>query len=506
MKGDTKLNKSEYDIILTTDRTLMTNYHGKYELGFASAASTGDLPVNLYEHIFFPPMKIENGKPICAPYGLRKIESALINAGYRTVTLDSRQLNKINFEPKIIGIHTIDPLALGPSFSWRRIISNGEPFAKRNFDLLMFNANLIQLRKKGAKIIIGGPGAWEFKKKPNLLDHYGIDHVIIGQAELAVTDAVSKILTNKSYPRIYEVQNSQIPEMKDIPAIKNPSINGIVEIGRGCSRRCLFCEVALRGFKWFPLEFIEKELKVNNRTDNKEGTLHSDDVLLYGSNNFYPNDKRLMSLFEKSAEYYKKIAVSHASVASIIASKSLFPHIMESILTNQDYLAVQVGIETGSPRLLRKLMPNKAKPFKIEQWQDLVVKASKIMHDNNILPYYSIITGLPGENEKDIMATIELVEKLRDYRCTISQASFIPLGKTSDKLKIDSKQYADRYNELWLTCLKHNIKWAPDLIKNLTKAIPFRHLLYPLYYYAGYKMKRKLKMSFTPHRNGSAGA
>jgi radical SAM superfamily enzyme YgiQ (UPF0313 family) len=479
----------------------MSDYRGRYELGLASAVPVDHLPVNLFECILFPHMKIENGKTICAPYGLRKIESALINAGYSTVTLDPRQLKKISFKPKIIGIYTIDPLAHGPTFSWRNLVSKGETFTKRNFELLMFDTALIKLRKNGVKIIIGGPGAWQFKGKPNLLDHYGIDHVIIGEAELAVTDIISKIIENRSSPRIYEVPDSQIPKRKDIPTIKNPSINGIVELGRGCSRRCRFCEVALRKFKWFPLEFIEKELKVNKRFGIKEGTLHSDDVLLYGSKNFYPNDKRLIELFQKSTEYYEKIMVTHASIASITASKLLLPRIMNSILTNQDYLAVQIGIETGSPRLLEKLMPNKAKPYKIEEWQDLVVNASIIMQDNNILPFYTIITGFPGENEQDIISTIKLIKKLRDHRCTISQASFLPLGKMSNKSQKKEKKYAKCYYDLWNTCLEHNIKWAPKIIKNLTKTIPFNRLFYPFYYYFNWKMKRKLKTSFAvPNR------
>jgi radical SAM superfamily enzyme YgiQ (UPF0313 family) len=474
----------------------MSNYRGRYELGLVSAVPVDHLPVNLFERIFFPHMKIENGKQICAPYGLRKIESALINAGHSTVILDSRQLKKISFKPKIIGIYTIDPLALGPTFSWRNLVSKGETFTKRNFELLMFDTALIRLRKNGVKIIIGGPGAWQFKGKPNLLDHYGIDHVIIGQAELAVIDVISRLIENRSHPRIYEVPDSQIPKRKDIPTIKNPSINGIVEVGRGCSRRCRFCEVALRGFKWFPLEFIEKELRVNKKSGIKEGTLHSDDVLLYGSKNFHPNDKRLIELFQKSTEYYEKIMVTHASIASITASKLLLTMIMDSILTNQEYLAVQVGIETGSPKLLEKFMPNKAKPFNIEDWQELVVNASGIMQDNNILPYYTIITGLPGESEKDIISTIRLIEKLRDYRCTISQASFIPLGKMSNKSKKNEKEYAEFYYDLWITCLEHNKKWAPIIIKNLTKTIPFNRFFYPFYYYFNWKMKRKLKTSF----------
>jgi radical SAM superfamily enzyme YgiQ (UPF0313 family) len=487
----------DYDIILTTDRTLMSNYRGRFEFGLASAIPVDDLPVPFFEYIFFPYMRIENEKPICAPYGLRKIESVLINAGYSTVVLDSRQLEKISINPKIIGIHTIDPLALGPTFSWKKFVSKGDTFAKRNFDLLMFNSALSRLHKQGAKIVIGGPGAWQFRNKLDLLDHYGIDHVIIGQAELAITDAVSKILENKPYPRIFEVPNSMIPDQKDIPVIKNPSINGIVEISRGCSRKCQFCEVAGDGFKWFPLKSIEKELIVNSRAGINEGTIHSDDALLYGSRSFYPNNKRLMDLFHKCSEYYDNIAITHASIASIIASEHLIPKIMSSVLTKQDCLAIQIGIETGSRRLLKKFMPNKAKPFKIEDWQELVVNASSIMHDNNILPYYTIITGLPGENEVDINSTIKLIEKLSDYRCTISQAHFIPMGKITNNNSMNDKKYAECYYDLWITCLEHNIKWAPDIFKNLTKNIPFRRLYNQFYSYFSWKMKRRLQTSFS---------
>jgi hypothetical protein len=63
---------------------MMTNHHGKEFIGFMTTAPPLFMPEWLWMKISAPKMKVnEKGEPWQAPYGLRKIEAALLDAGNR---------------------------------------------------------------------------------------------------------------------------------------------------------------------------------------------------------------------------------------------------------------------------------------------------------------------------------------------------------------------------------------------------------------------------------------
>jgi hypothetical protein len=66
------------EVVLTADHTLMSDYHHNEFVGFGTYAPPNFIPDWLYSWLFFPPIKTENGVPVAAPYGLRKIEAQLL--------------------------------------------------------------------------------------------------------------------------------------------------------------------------------------------------------------------------------------------------------------------------------------------------------------------------------------------------------------------------------------------------------------------------------------------
>ncbi len=75
-------------VLLTADRTLMSNYRNDEFLGFGTTAPPNVVPEWFFQPLFFPPIKTINGVPIKAPYGLRKIEGQLLNEGFEVLTVD----------------------------------------------------------------------------------------------------------------------------------------------------------------------------------------------------------------------------------------------------------------------------------------------------------------------------------------------------------------------------------------------------------------------------------
>ena len=102
------------EIILTADRTLMSNYRHNEFVGFGSTAPPNIVPEWFYRLLFFPPINTRNGIPSEAPYGLRKVESKLINEGFNVLTVDPDHLEPYINKAKVLGIHVMDPFGWGP--------------------------------------------------------------------------------------------------------------------------------------------------------------------------------------------------------------------------------------------------------------------------------------------------------------------------------------------------------------------------------------------------------
>ena len=127
---------------------------------------------------------------------------------------------------------------------------------------------------------------------------------------------------------------------------------------------------------------------------------------------------------------------------------------------------VQTGIETGSPRLIRKLMSGKCKPFSPEAWPQVVIEAFEIMSENSWVPCATVILGLPGETERDIELTIDLVEELRSFKSLIVPLLLISergLKNKAESFMLD--QMTPTHSDLFLKCWEHNVDWGEKLLQ-----------------------------------------
>ena len=160
-------------------------------------------------------------------------------------------------------------------------------------------------------------------------------------------------IEGKKLPRIIHAE-----QPSRIPLIKKPAYWGFVEISRGCDRMCQFCDPTMRAFRWMPIDHIVKEAKVNLRTQSSI-TLHSEDVFRYGCKlgEWKPNHK-LIELFKAVREVGAKgIVITHGSLTSAYSSPQIVEEMARFIKNDpEDYSGVQVGLETGSPRLIAKYM------------------------------------------------------------------------------------------------------------------------------------------------------
>jgi len=466
MEVDDLLQESASDkILLTADQTLMSDYHKNEFLGFGTCAPPNFIPDWLYKWLFFPSVKTLNGLPKAAPYGLRKIEAQLLSEGFDVSTVAPNHLGKCVNKVNVLGIHVMDPFGLGPASSTLASILKKEPFLAQYFRALLSNSEIKEAKKRGLKIIVGGPGVWQFRYRQKFVEKYGIDCIVEGEAEKVIGKIARAALNGETLPQYYEVDIKDAPSVEEIPDIVRPSVNGLVEVGRGCCRGCKFCSVTLRPLRWYPYEKILREIDVNIKIGNINwACLHAEDVMLYGSKNTLPNDEKLIKLHELVAKKCESICWSHCSLAAVASKPKLFSKISEIILQKQPWWGAEIGIETGSPDLAKKVMPAKSHPFKPEQWSEVVRTGMGLMHDNKLVPAGTLIVGAPEETEDDVIKTIELMDDLKDVRSLIVPLFFVPMGRLKDEQWFKETQMSELHKELLIKCAEHDFHWVENLI------------------------------------------
>jgi radical SAM superfamily enzyme YgiQ (UPF0313 family) len=464
----------KFEVVITSDRTMMSNHHGKEFLGFVATGPPIGMPEKLWLCICAPKLKVDElGRPVEAPYGLRKIEAALQEAGFNAAVIDPDHLHKHLDAMRVLLIGHHDFFAYGPPSSEWWSMTGIEPVNRRSFFRFMNSPVVREAKRRGVKIIVGGPAAWQWLYELELAEKWGVDTIVEGEGEKVVVELVEKALRGEELPRYVYVGVDNAPSVNEIPVIRGASVNGLVEIMRGCPRGCKFCSVTLRPLRFIPLEKILAEVEVNVRAGVKSVILHSEDVLLYYADGVKPRPEPVLRLHE---EVVKRIggrgglAWAHVSLAAVKYAEEnykLISKLTRELILN-DYrriIGVEVGIETGSPRLARDIMVGKSKPYPVEMWPQIVEDAFRIMHENMIVPAATVILGMPGETSDDVVKTIELVERLRPYRSIIVPMFFVPMGALKRNKWFLRDQLKPEHIEALKVMFDHTIYWAEDIMK-----------------------------------------
>ncbi len=456
-------------VVMTADTTLMSEYNKHVFLGFAACAPKV-IPTWIYRKIFCPPVEEVNGHVKFGHCGQRKIEAALINNGYSesdvAVVRPDKLEEVVSNETKVLCITTHDPLGLGPASTTFSNLVGRESYTSYYFRKLINNR---LIRKYNLKVIVGGSGAWQLTDV-RIMGKLGIDCVVVGEGEITAVDVISKAINGENLPLF--VQGEVVP-LEQIPLIRNPTLNGIIEICRGCGRGCRFCNPTMLNFRCQPIEYIMKEALVN--VEAGRGILfHAEDVLRYKAKKFIPNEEAVLKIFEEAKKLSDNIGISHFAHASAAAKPSLIENIseiMEAGSKNCPFISGQVGIETGSIRLVEKYMKGKAKPFKPQEWPEMIIQSHKILHDNKWVPPETIIFGLPGEGPEDIKDTMDLIDDLKEYRSLIIPLFFVPIGNLQDNGFFRIKNALPEHWQLLSMCLKHDFKWIYSIVEENLPAV-----------------------------------
>ena len=158
------------------------------------------------------------------------------------------------------------------------------------------------------------------------------------------------------------------------------------------------------------------------------------------------------------------ISWSHCSLAAVASKPQLVSKLSDIILQKQAWWGAEIGLETGSASLAKKIMPAKALPFKPEEWPQVPRQGFKIMHDYKLCPAATLIVGLPEETEDDILKTMELLDDIKDCRSLIVPLFFVPLGRLKNKDWFRNTEVNKLHEQLMFMCAEHSIRWVDNLL------------------------------------------
>ncbi|MDA4112053.1 MAG: B12-binding domain-containing radical SAM protein [Thaumarchaeota archaeon] len=457
--------------VLISDLTLSHDYQNFPLLDFLPSAPTDNLPNFIYKYLKGKPPPDINGRASMATYPLRKLEAALLQKYPENDVVVAHEDHFEKFikdDTEIIGVTTMDPLGLAPlTMSYTLFFGSTAPaYVRKEFESLLARINRIREGKK-AKLIIGGPGVWEFTVQPQEMDNLNIDYAFQGESEDIITDLFDYVLDDstrsseffkgfqtfdsdyhKSFvndPRfISRYQFSkQFPKLEDIPEIVNPTIKGFLEVMRGCGIGCDFCEVTLRSLRYYPPEKVLREIAVNVKKGGLDNVwTHSDEIFAYNhGKNFVPDTEALIELFKAimGAPGITHTNPTHGRISIPVGYPDLIRKLSEVMKAGPDnWIGLQVGVETGSNKLAKLHMPNKTLPLKIGPdgtWPEIVWQGTYVMNKYYWRPAFTVQVGQESETEEDNWDTVALINQMsnsevdgRPFEFTITPMQNVSLG------------------------------------------------------------------------------
>ena len=491
-------------IVLTASASEISDYnsHGKETpnpfMAFTSAFPNRIVPRRMLRDRWFAPEENDDHTARFVPLGLRKVEAILHRefpeADVKVVHPESLH-HWVGPRTRVLGINTMNPLGLAyVDTTYSSIIGfGGESINSAEFKNTVTHPSV---RKHRPKVIVGGGGAWQIERA-DAFEELGVDTITTGECEDIICPLFKKAIAGEELPRV--VKGGR-PDLADIPHIEHRSTYGLVEIMRGCGRMCKFCSPTLRKKISFPVDYVVEEVRRNVAEGSKMAFTVTEDMFLYDSHDgFIPNRESIVKLYRSISEVpgVEFIQISHASLVPAIHDERMIEELTDILLPKtlwkpqyhpnykEPFISVEVGIETGSTRIMREIMPNKAKPYSIDDWPELVVQAVGIMNDHSWYPLATLMTGMPGETDDDTMKTLELLDDLKGAKMFFTPILFIPLEDCllSKSRSVPLDHLTEAQWEFVSTCWKYNVDfWYSDKLWPKAELMLGSILAYFIYY------------------------
>jgi radical SAM superfamily enzyme YgiQ (UPF0313 family) len=429
----------------------------------------------------------DDGSARYMPAGIRVLEAALLCSfpSEEVIACYPGDIHKfVGPRTRAVAVSTHNPL--GVTFAagvYASVFGSSRQPINSHYARELFSSIRKSQWRDRFKVIVGGSGAWQIVQT-GTFEELGVDCVIEGRSESPETlELFWKSIRGEELPRRIEVSHPQDPEAILIP--NKRTTFGVVEMTTGCGRRCRFCLPDLNPQIALPKEKIMQAVRANVRNGNKQISLATEDLFIWGQVRketpfYFPNREALLDLFTDIVNYpgVEQHVLSHCTMAPAVVDPVLIADLSKLLLdkspihlplvsthARKKALSPLIGLETGSIRLAKQIMPSKGAPFPIEEWPSVFIQGLSIMNRNNWFPVVTLMIGNPGEKDEDIKATIDLICEMEHRRlfAFFVPSIFTPLHDTRMAKKegiTETRQLTPLQWQLMMKCWKINLKVA----------------------------------------------
>ncbi|MBI4521966.1 MAG: B12-binding domain-containing radical SAM protein [Gemmatimonadetes bacterium] len=392
---------------------------------------------------------------------------------------------------RVVAVSTHNPL--GVTFAagvYTSIFGSSKMPINSHYTRELFAAIKSNPHRSAFKVIVGGSGGWQILQT-NTLEELGVDCVVEGRSESAETMALfDRAIRGETLPRQLEVAHP-----RDRDAILFPDRRttfGVVEMTTGCGRRCQFCLPDLNPQIDLPKDKILGAVRANVRDGNKQISLATEDMFIWGQVHtdtpfYFPNREALLDLYSAVLHTpgVEQHVLSHSTIAPAVVDPVLIERLSDVLLDKSPIrlstlsthperraLVPLIGLETGSVRMAKQIMPSKAVPFPVDDWPSVFVRGLEILNRHNWFPAVTLIVGNPGETDEDNRATLDLIYEVerRGLFAFFIPSVFTPLHDTRMEQKkgvTETAQLTPLQWQLMMKCWKMNLRpgqaswWGP---------------------------------------------
>jgi hypothetical protein len=266
--------------------------------------------------------------------------------------------------------------------------------------------------RKNFQVVVGGSGGWQIIQT-NTYEELGVDCVAEGRSESADTLRLfQKAIVGETLPRKINLVH---PTSRDAILFPDKRTTfGVVEMTTGCGRRCQFCVPDLNPQIDMPKARILDAVRANVREGNKVISLATEDMFIWGQVHtdtpfFFPNREALVDLYTEivNTPGVEHHLLSHCTMAPFVVDPELIRQLSEVLLPKSPMrlpllsshpqkkaLIPLIGLETGSVRMARQIMPSKGVPFSIDDWPSVVLESLRVANQNNWFPMMTLMVGI----------------------------------------------------------------------------------------------------------------
>ena len=323
-------------------------------------------------------------------------------------------------------------------------------------------AEYIKLNCPECFVFLGGPQA-SVTYHESLEVFPFIDAICVGESELMIKEFINAAIEQdcdfenvngvaykknegifyRPNERMLSAEELHFYMIKDFsPFMLNKGDRFNIEGGRGCPYSCSFCTT-------------------NSFWGNKYRLKKIDDIIdeimfmnqKYGISDFAIQHDMFTANRKKIAEFCRKVVDLNKNIDWVCSSRiDVLTYELIDIMDNAKCSAIYIGLETGSPRMQKKI-------HKRLDLSDAIEKLLYIKANTAIKTTVSFVYCFPDENIRDFKYTIDIIEKLYLEGITgVQLHRFMPLPGTEEMQKVKERLYYDKdVSELTLTNLNNSV-------------------------------------------------